>query len=75
MPTTFAVPKPLQGCQASREKNSSSFINTGRGGLPPNPYESLDNSNMFVDVQLPSKWTESSGVAGLRYDLERMRSL
>ena len=60
LPTAFIASKPLQGCQASREEDSSSFINTGRGGLPPNPYESLDNSNMFVDVRLPSKWTESN---------------
>ena len=60
LPTAFVIPKPLQGCQAGREEDSSSFINTGRGGLPPNPYESLGNINTFVDVQLPSKWTESS---------------
>ena len=60
LPTAFVIPKPLQGCQAGREEDNSSFINTGRGGLPPNPYESLGNINTFVDVQLPSKWIESS---------------
>ena len=62
LPTAFAIPQPLQGCQANREPNNSSFINTGRGGLPPNPYESLNNSNVFNDVQLPSQWTEKSVV-------------
>ena len=63
LPTAFAIPQPLQGCQASREsEDSSSFVNTGRGGLPPNPYESLNNNNVFNDVQLPSQWTEKSVV-------------
>ncbi|MDJ0591157.1 MAG: S-layer family protein [Pleurocapsa sp. MO_226.B13] len=60
LPTGLAVPPPLQGCQANRNPGNSSFINTGRGGLPPNPYEPLDSNNMFVDVQLPSQWAENS---------------
>ncbi len=49
-------------CDIGRGKigKDSSFINTGRGGLPPNPYEPLDSNNIFVDVQLPTEWTEKS---------------
>ncbi len=40
---------------------TSSFINIGRGGLPPNPYEPLDsNDDIFVDVQLPTEWREKN---------------
>ncbi|MEM7760634.1 MAG: filamentous hemagglutinin N-terminal domain-containing protein [Cyanobacteria bacterium P01_A01_bin.40] len=62
LPSAFVVSQPLQGCQANRGANNSSFINTGRGGLPPNPYESLDNSKVFDDVQLPNHWAENSVV-------------
>ncbi|MEO1005873.1 MAG: S-layer family protein, partial [Cyanobacteria bacterium J06638_38] len=62
LPSAFVVSQPLQGCQANRDSDNSSFINTGRGGLPPNPYESLDNSKVFDDVQLPNRWTENSVV-------------
>ncbi|MEM9507921.1 MAG: filamentous hemagglutinin, partial [Cyanobacteria bacterium P01_E01_bin.35] len=62
LPSAFVVSQPLQGCQANRDTDNSSFINTGRGGLPPNPYESLDNSKVFDDVQLPNRWTENSVV-------------
>ncbi len=49
-------------CDIGRGKtgNNSSFINTGRGGLPPNPYEPLESNNIFVDVQLPTEWRENS---------------
>ena len=60
LPTAFAIPQMLQGCQANRDRGSSSFINTGRGGLPPNPYEPLESGDLFVDVQLPRKWVDNS---------------
>ena len=56
LPIAFTIPQPAEGCQANRDEDSSSFINTGRGGLPPNPYDPLDSSDIFVDVQLPAEW-------------------
>ncbi|WP_026102736.1 filamentous hemagglutinin N-terminal domain-containing protein [Pleurocapsa sp. PCC 7319] len=56
LPIAFTIPQPAEGCQANRDEDSSSFMNTGRGGLPPNPYDPLDSSDMFVDVQLPTEW-------------------
>ncbi|MDJ0649920.1 MAG: filamentous hemagglutinin N-terminal domain-containing protein [Xenococcaceae cyanobacterium MO_188.B19] len=49
-------------CDIGRGKtgNNSSFIDTGRGGLPTSPYEPLDSNNIFVDVQLPTEWREKS---------------
>lgn len=37
-------------CSAGGENK---FIITGRGGLPPNPYEPLDSNEVWRDVQLP----------------------
>ena len=56
LPIAFTIPQPAEGCQANRDEDNSSFINTGRGGLPPNPYDPLDSSDIFVDVQLPTEW-------------------
>lgn len=58
LPIAFNISQPLEGCQANRDEDKSRFINTGRGGLPPNPYDSLDSSDMFVDVQLPTEWLD-----------------
>jgi filamentous hemagglutinin family protein len=56
----LGVPEPIQGCQASYQKSTSRFINTGRGGLPPNPYEALDNNEVWKDVQLPRQLADNS---------------
>ncbi|MGK7898340.1 MAG: filamentous hemagglutinin N-terminal domain-containing protein [Xenococcus sp. (in: cyanobacteria)] len=49
-------------CDIGRGKagNNSSFINTGRGGLPTSPYEPLESNDIFVDVQLPTEWRKKS---------------
>ncbi|NEQ65472.1 MAG: filamentous hemagglutinin N-terminal domain-containing protein [Symploca sp. SIO2D2] len=44
-----------QSCQAGGSQSAGSFINTGRGGLPPEPTEPLDSSDLWEDVQLPRK--------------------
>jgi filamentous hemagglutinin family protein len=48
---TIAIQSPVaQGCQAPVAKNQSSFIMTGRGGLPLNPRsEVLDSEAIQVD--------------------------
>jgi filamentous hemagglutinin family protein len=45
-----------QDCQADGGKASSSFINTGSGGLPTNPYEPLSSDEILADVQPPTQW-------------------
>lgn len=49
-----------QDCQSSGRKTSSRFINTGRGGLPTNPYEPLGSNDLLADVQPPTQWGENS---------------
>ncbi|MGB7272002.1 MAG: filamentous hemagglutinin N-terminal domain-containing protein [Geitlerinemataceae cyanobacterium] len=38
----------------------SQFTTTGRGGLPPSPYEPLENLDLLEDIELPMAWWESS---------------
>lgn len=47
-------------CTPGRRQSQSSFIATGRGGLPPNPYEPLDSGEVWRDVQLPRQLAENS---------------
>ncbi len=44
-------------CERGR---SSKFISTGRGGLPPNPTETLSSHQVWKDVQLPTQLTKNS---------------
>ncbi|HEY9669616.1 MAG TPA: S-layer family protein, partial [Coleofasciculaceae cyanobacterium] len=57
---TDASNQIVQDCQSSGGKASSSFINTGRGGLPTNPYDPLSSSDLLADVQPPTQWEENS---------------
>ncbi len=49
LPITPVDTKVSQVCQPSVGKNQSSFIITGRGGLPPNPREPLSSDAVQVD--------------------------
>ncbi len=49
LPITPIDTKVSQVCQPSVGKNQSSFIITGRGGLPPNPREPLSSDAVQVD--------------------------
>jgi filamentous hemagglutinin family protein len=60
LPSVPGVPEPFQGCQARGRQATSSFINIGRGGLPPNPIEPLSSNEILEDVQLPASWAENS---------------
>ncbi len=53
---TLSIP---QGCEASRGRGSS-FISTGRGGLPPSPTETLSSGEVWKDVQLPTQLSKNS---------------
>lgn len=58
-------PEPLQGCHAGGGKGTSR-VNTGCGGLPPNPYEPLDSGEVWRDVQLPTQLAKTKTSAGVR---------
>jgi len=60
LPSAPRVPELIQGCQARGGKPTSRFVNTGRGGLPPNPYEAQGSSEVWRDVQLPRELTDTS---------------
>jgi len=47
------------GCEAAREQ-SSQFVVTGRGGVPPNPNETLRHARVLVDLGTPSVSQESA---------------
>ncbi len=53
---TLSIP---QGCEASRGRGSS-FISSGRGGLPSSPTETLSSGEVWKDVQLPTQLSKNS---------------
>ncbi len=59
LPSKVETPQILQGCETSRG-GGSSFISTGRGGLPPSPTETLSSREVWKDVQLPTQLIKNS---------------
>ncbi|GAB1542493.1 hypothetical protein NUACC21_51670 [Scytonema sp. NUACC21] len=56
LPVEPNEPKLASACSPRGAQNESEFIITGRGGLPPNPRESLRNHSVRVGwVSLPEK--------------------
>lgn len=55
LPAVAAVPALAQGCQVSGGQSTTEFFNTGRGGLPPTPYEPLSNADILDDLRLPQE--------------------
>jgi large exoprotein involved in heme utilization and adhesion len=49
-----------QGCQLQGSRVISEFFNTGRGGLPLNPYESFSSTNILDDLRLPTQATAAT---------------
>jgi filamentous hemagglutinin family protein len=56
----LASAEPVQGCQVTGGQAIASFFNTGRGGLPPTPYEPLSSVEILDDVRLPSPDSSSA---------------
>jgi len=54
LPTEPVTSELNQSCQAGGSQSAGSFINTGRGGLPPDPTEPLGSNDIWEDVQLPT---------------------
>ena len=59
-PLSLASAEPVQGCQVAGGQAATSFFNTGRGGLPPTPYEPLSSADILDDMRLPSQNTSSA---------------
>jgi filamentous hemagglutinin family protein len=51
LPTTFSTPSLARGCQ-TRGSQTSSFVNTGRGGVPTNPTDPLIADTLWQDLEL-----------------------
>lgn len=52
LPTPFSTPLLAQGCAASSSQTSS-FVNTGRGGVPVNPTAPLTTDTIWQDLNVP----------------------
>jgi filamentous hemagglutinin family protein len=48
------------GCEVAANEESSQFVVTGRGGVPPNPNETLRRARVLVDLGTPSDSQESA---------------
>ena len=59
LPSAPANPQPIQGCQTITDEGDATFVDKGRGGLPPNPYEALSNGDIWEDVETPTQLTEN----------------
>ncbi|MEH2003923.1 two-partner secretion domain-containing protein [Nostoc sp.] len=49
LPTKLGEPQISQSCQTTTAKNQSSFVITGRGGLPANPGDILTPDGLQID--------------------------
>ncbi|NER47398.1 MAG: filamentous hemagglutinin N-terminal domain-containing protein, partial [Symploca sp. SIO1A3] len=59
LPDEPGTPQPLQGCRGGGIQSGGQFISIGRQGLPTNPYESLDSSDIWEDLQPASPLDEN----------------
>ena len=57
LPEQLINVQPLEGCRASSGQGSS-FVRTGKGGLPSNPDELLESTDILDDLSLPQGWSE-----------------
>ncbi len=60
LPDQFELPPVSQGCQVTDgEQTESTFVITGRGGLPPNPSEALRTEAVLVNGVAPQPELEN----------------
>jgi large exoprotein involved in heme utilization and adhesion len=60
LPDQFELPPVSQGCQVTDgEQTESTFVITGRGGLPPNPSEALRTEAVLVNGITPQSEVEN----------------
>ncbi|OKH33949.1 hypothetical protein NIES2119_21910 [[Phormidium ambiguum] IAM M-71] len=60
LPTAFSTPSLARGCEA-RGSETSSFVNTGRGGVPTNPTAPLIADTLWQDLELLEETGEQRG--------------
>jgi filamentous hemagglutinin family protein len=59
LPNLTTAPEVLQGCRATTQRTASRFINTGRGGLPPD-IEQSNNNTVWEDLRTPTLNAENT---------------
>ncbi|MEM9154919.1 MAG: filamentous hemagglutinin N-terminal domain-containing protein [Cyanobacteria bacterium P01_F01_bin.33] len=52
-PDVASPPKVVSNCSAGRIRTASSFVDIGRGGLPPGPDQSFGSSSVWEDLRAP----------------------
>lgn len=52
-----------QGCQVGSRQGLSKFVVTGRGGLPPNPRQTLNNDTVLADLGTPVQESKNQSSA------------
>ncbi|MGF1513627.1 MAG: filamentous hemagglutinin N-terminal domain-containing protein [Elainellaceae cyanobacterium] len=55
LPETLAAPQLQQRCYASQSSSSSSFVNVGRGGRPPQPTQASNSLTVWEDLRSPQQ--------------------
>ncbi|MEO1134350.1 MAG: S-layer family protein [Cyanobacteria bacterium J06639_1] len=63
-PNASSPPEVVRGCQAGRIQTASSFVDVGRGGLPPNPAQARSGSALWEDFRpLPPSVAKTPAVS------------
>jgi len=56
-----------QGCPADVGPRASIFVVTGRGGLPPNPSDTLSSDTVWTDLRPHTRHTRHTGSSSVTY--------
>lgn len=56
LPDTPGQPRLLEGCETTSARGYSQFIQAGRDGLRPFPFDALSSNQPLGDVQPPQGW-------------------
>ena len=59
LPEQLISVQPWEGCRTTTAQ-SSSFVRTGKGGLPSNPDRLLESTHVLDDLSLPQGWSEAA---------------
>jgi filamentous hemagglutinin family protein len=69
LPTVLSAPPLAQGCDA-QDSQTGSFVNTGRGGVPPSPTDPLIPNTIWQDLQISQEPESESSTTGELESLE-----
>jgi len=61
LPQSIDVPDLAQGCSVVGGDSVSRFVQSGRGGIGTNPYDSLDSRDSLPDISIPDSLSMPEG--------------